>query len=56
MYILNVADLQKRCLSIKSEHLFFANYYKRTGFCKKSRYYSIKCLKRKRICCCLQTN
>ena len=49
MYILNIAYAIKRSSVNEIRDFTFENYYKRIGFSKKSNYYSMKLLKKKRF-------
>ena len=55
MYILSIASAIKNMSVNELREFIFENYYKRIGFVKERRYYSIKCLK-KNFCYCLQPN
>ena len=56
MYILNIASAVKKISANGIRDFIFENYYKRIGFSKENSYYSMKHFKKKKICCCLQTN
>ena len=51
MYILNIPSAIKK-MSVNE----LRNYYKETEFSKEDSYCSLKRLKKKRFCCCLQPN
>ena len=51
MYILNTARAIKKIPVNEIRDFIFENYYKRIGFSKKSRFYSMKRLTKKNCCC-----
>ena len=55
MYILNIARAIKKMSVNEIKYFFFKNYYKRIGFSKGNSYYSMKYLKKRKICCCVRT-
>ena len=50
--IKNVRPIKKRSAN-EVRDFIFENYYKKIGFSKKNRYYSMKRLKKKTYCCLL---
>ena len=56
MYILNIASAIKKISVNEIRDFIFVNYYKQIAFCKENIYYSVRHLKQKKICCCLQLN
>ena len=54
MYILSIASAIKNMSVNELREFIFENYYKRIGFVKERRYYSIKCLKKNFVIACNQ--
>ena len=56
MYILNIAKAIKKMSANEIRDFIFENYYKRIGFFKEYKYYSMKHLKKIFVVACKQIN